>query len=119
MVQPNGIKTCAVLQVCCSAGLAILLLACSAARPTKIKQILDHPREYDGREVTIEGQVQTSANLVLFKYFVLKDDTAEIIVITSEPVPTRVERLRVRGRVNQAFAFQGKSLTVVMEDSKD
>jgi len=101
-----------------SAGLTILLLACSAAGPTKIKQILDDPREHDGREVTIEGQVQTSANLVLFKYFVVKDETAEIIVITSEPVPTRGERLRVHGRVNQAFAFQGKSLTVVMEDSK-
>ena len=87
-----------------ASGIAILFLACSAARPTKIKQILDHPREYDGREVTIEGQVQTSANLVLFKYFVLKDETAEIIVITSEPVPTRGERLRVHGRVDQSCA---------------
>lgn len=85
----------------------------------KIKQILDHPRQYDGREVTIEGQVETSTNVLVFRYFVLKDDTGAITVITYKAVPTRGERIRVRGRVNQAFALHGESLTVIMEDSND
>jgi hypothetical protein len=99
-----------------AAFLTLLLSACSLASPTKIKQILDHPREFDGREVMIEGQVEDSANLLVLRYFVLKDETAEITVITSKAVPTRGERIRVRGRVNKAFAFRENSLTVIIDD---
>jgi len=119
MGKPDRTKTCIGLRVACPAILALLLVACGLSAPVKIKQILDHPRQYDGREVTIEGQVETSTNVLVFKYFVLRDDTGAIAVITHKAVPTRGERIRVRGRVNQAFALQGKSLTVIMQDSND
>jgi aspartyl/asparaginyl-tRNA synthetase len=112
-------KTHAELRAYCAAGLTLLLMACNLAPPTKIKQILDHPRQFDGHEVTVEGQVEESANLLVLRYFVLKDETGEITVITPKAVPTRGERIRVRGRVNQAFAFQDKSLIVIVEDSND
>lgn len=119
MGESGRSKTYAGLRTYCAVVLTLLLFACSSARPTKIKQILDHPREYDGREVTVEGQVEDTANLLVLRYFVLKDETAQITVITSKAVPTRGERIRVRGRVNQAFAFQNKSLIVIVEDAND
>ena len=119
MGKPDRTKTCRGLRATCSVVLALLLFACSLSAPMKIKQILDHPSQYDGRDVTIEGEVETSTNVLVFKYFVLRDDTGAIAVITHKAVPTRGERIRVRGRVNQAFALQGKSLTVIMQDSND
>ena len=119
MGKPDRTKLGIGLRATCTAILTLLLVACNQSGPVKIKQILDHPRQYDGREVTIEGQVETSTNVLVFKYFVLRDDTGAIAVITYKAVPARGERIRVRGHVNQAFALQGKSLTVIMEDAND
>ncbi len=93
----------------------LLLVACAGVVPTKIKDILDHPREYDGRTVVIAGEVKERTNLLVVKYFVLKDDTGEMIVVTDRAVPNAGERVRVKGRVNQAFALGGKSVVVVVE----
>jgi len=48
---------------------------------------------------------------------VVKDDTGEMVVVTDRAVPNPGEKVRVRGRVDQAFAFRGNSLTVIIEDS--
>jgi len=101
----------------CAAGLTLLLFACSLARPTKIKQILAQPREFDGRTVVIAGEVKESTNALVMRYFVVKDDTGEMVVVTDRAVPNPGEKVRVRGRVDQAFAFRGNSLTVIIEDS--
>jgi hypothetical protein len=96
---------------------SFLVVGCTGSVPTKIKDILDHPREYDGRTVVIAGEVKERTNLVVVKYFVVKDETGEITVITDRAVPNPGERVRVKGRVNQAFAMGGKSVVVVVEHS--
>jgi hypothetical protein len=93
----------------------LLLAACTGLAPTKIKDILDHPREYDGRTVVIAGEAKQSTNLLVVKYFVVKDDTGEIVVVADRAVPNPGEKVRVKGRVNQAFALGGKSVVVVVE----
>ncbi len=116
MGEAGRAKTYEELLTYCAAGLVLLLLACNTAHPTKIKQILDHPQQYDGRTVVIDGEVKESANVVVVRFFVVKDDTGEIVVVTDRAVPNPGEKIRVRGRVDQAFALSGNSLTVIIEE---
>jgi hypothetical protein len=64
---------------------------------TKIKDILDHPREYENKEVAIYGTVTDAVSLLVFKYFEIQDDTGTIKVMTSRMLPQIGEKLRVTG----------------------
>ena len=46
---------------------------------TKIKDILDHPRDYENKEITIYGKVTDAVSLLVIKYFVMEDDTGTIM----------------------------------------
>jgi len=100
-------------------GCALLLslsLACGRVLPTKISDLLEDPRKYDGTTVTVSGEVTTSANLVLLKFFKVRDKTGEITVITQNAVPRRGASVRVRGVLHQAFVVGDESLTVINEE---
>ncbi len=80
--------------------LALLTVACEPVNKltaTKIKDILDHPREYENKEVTIYGTVTDAVSLLVFKYFEIEDDTGTIKVVTDKLLPTKGEKLRVTG----------------------
>ena len=47
---------------------------------TKIKDILERPRDYENKEVTVHGTVTESASILIAKYFVLQDSTGSIKV---------------------------------------
>lgn len=64
---------------------------------TKIKDILDHPRDYENKEVTIYGAVTDAASLLVFKYFEIEDGTGRIKVMTDRMLPQKGEKLRVKG----------------------
>ncbi len=80
--------------------LTVLALGCDLANrltATKIKDILDHPRNYENKEVTIYGTVVGGASLLVVKYFELQDDTGAIRVVTDRVLPKQGEKLRVTG----------------------
>ncbi len=93
--------------------LIMVLIGCSPATP--IKKILDDPRDYAGKSVTIAGKVTEVTGLLFFKYFVVKDATGEITVITSRPLPKQGVNIRVNGTVQEAFAIGDKQIIVVIE----
>jgi aspartyl/asparaginyl-tRNA synthetase len=93
------------------------ILGCTGLFTTKIKDILQHPRDFDGRTVTIAGEVKESANILFIKYFIVQDDTGEITVVTNRAVPRQGDKVRVTGRVNQAFAIGDKSVVAIVEES--
>jgi len=64
---------------------------------TKIKDILDHPRDYENKEITIYGKVTDAVSLLVIKYFVMEDDTGTIKVMTNRTLPQIGEKLRVSG----------------------
>ena len=98
-------------------GLLVLaLVACSTIGATSIRKVTDDERKYDGKEVTIAGEVTGSLNLIVVKGYTVRDATGEMPVITRGDVPAKGAKVRVRGRVNQAFSFQDKSLVVLMEE---
>jgi aspartyl/asparaginyl-tRNA synthetase len=66
---------------------------------TKIKNILDHPRDYENKEVTVYGTVTESASLLLVKFFEIQDETGSIKVVTDRVLPQKGEKIRVTGRM--------------------
>lgn len=64
---------------------------------TKIKDILEHPRNYENKEVTIYGTVTGAVSLLVLKYFEVQDDTGTIKVMTGRVLPQKGEKLRVTG----------------------
>jgi len=100
--------------LCC----VFLFLSCSQLFPTEIKKILDDPREYDGKTVTISGTVTESVNLLVMRYYSVRDDTGEIIVVTERAVPHQGMKVRVTGEVKQAFSIGNRSVVVVYEEKE-
>ena len=66
---------------------------------TKIKDILDHPRDYENKEITIYGTVTNAVSLLVVKYFEVQDDTGSIKVVTDKLLPTKGEKLKVTGQM--------------------
>jgi hypothetical protein len=99
----------------CVAVLALVLLASCALLATSIKDIRDNPRNYDGKTVTVSGEVKSAANLLVVKYFTLADSTGEITVITKRALPKTGNRLRVTGMVHEAFSLGNTNVVVIEE----
>ena len=100
--------------------LALLNLACDFAysvTASKIKDILDHPRDYAKKEITVYGTVTNAVSLLLLKYYEIQDDTGSIKVFTDKLLPSRGEKLRVTGRM--AVVEVGSERWVVLRESND
>lgn len=100
-----------------SAVLAFLVLAlvsCGVVT-TKIGDITGHPRDYAGKEVTISGEVTEVFSFFIIKYFVVRDGTGEISVVTERPLPVKGENIKVRGVVQEAFSLGARSALVLVE----
>jgi hypothetical protein len=96
-------------------SICLLAAACGYFFPTKIGDILKNPREYAGKEVTVSGEVKEVLALIVFKSFVLKDETGEIAVITSRTLPAVGQKLKVTGTVKEAFSLGTRNLLVIRE----
>jgi aspartyl/asparaginyl-tRNA synthetase len=99
--------------------LAGLLVLAACDRVTPIKDILEHPREYADKTVTVKGEVKEVFSLVVVKYFVINDGTGRITVVTDRPLPARGERLAVKGTVREAFSLGDQSLTLIVEEPEE
>ncbi len=118
MVGPRSSRCAlfAALGVCVS---LLLFGGCASLMATKIGDIKAHPRDYDGKTVTVAGEVTGSLNVLVVKAYTLKDATGEIVVVTDRSVPATGEKVRAHGRVNQAFAIGGESMIVLVEKSAE
>jgi len=67
---------------------------------TNIKEILDHPRDYENKEITIYGTVTDATSILFVKYFEIQDDTGKIKVVTDRLLPAKGEKLKVTGRTD-------------------
>jgi hypothetical protein len=96
-------------------ALAIVLLGCASVTP--IKKILDNPWDYSGQKVTISGEVTQVFSLVFMRYFMVKDKTGEIVVVTKRPLPKEGEAIKVTGTVREAFSIADKQVIVIVENA--
>jgi hypothetical protein len=100
--------------------LAFLNFACDAAysiTATKIKDILDHPRDYQSKEITVYGTVTNAVSLGLIKYYEIQNDTGSIKVVADHLLPARGEKLSVAGRT--AVVELGTERWVVLRENAD
>lgn len=97
---------------------ALFAGACAGLLPTRIGDIHASPRQYDGKQVTVKGTVTEIADLVFVRYFVVRDATGEIPVVTDRILPAKGETVTISGRVQEAFALGDQRLLVILESSK-
>lgn len=98
----------------CAACVILALAACSPA--TDIGSIVDNPRNYAERTVTVSGDVQDTFGLGAFKYYTLSDGSGSIRVMTERPLPKKGEHIRVTGKVQEAFTFGTQTSVVLVEE---
>jgi len=90
---------------------------CSSGTP--IQKILNNPREYSRQPITVTGEVVEVFSLIVVKYFVLRDGTGEITVITERTMPKKGVKVNVTGMVKEAFSIGDKQLIVLVEQDHD
>jgi hypothetical protein len=111
------------IQVAIFGGLliaAVSLLAVHvsfALTPVKIRDIMNRPRDFEGKDITVNGTVTNAVSLILVKYYELQDDTGSIRVITDKLLPGRGEKLKVIGRM--AVVEIGTERWVVLREIGD
>lgn len=93
------------------------LFAAGCALRTEIRQILADPRAYEGKLVTVDGEVTNAFSLVFIKYFELNDGTGTLGVVSDKPLPAKGQRLKVTGEVREAFSLGDRNITVLVEKS--
>ena len=101
-------------------AMALVNLGCDVVNrltSTKIKEILDHPRDYEEKEVTIYGTVTESTSILVVKYFELKDDTGAIKVVTDRLLPSKGEKIKVTGHTS-VLEFGSERWIVLREKSR-
>ncbi len=96
--------------------LIIALTGCDTLFPTPIAKILQNPRNYEGTQVMVSGRVAETFSLVVIRYFVIRDDTGEITVVTERSAPKKGEQIKVIGKVEAAFSLGDKQLIVIKEN---
>lgn len=85
---------------------------------TPIGNIVKDPRAYDGRVITIAGEVTERTSLVFVKFFKLKDNTGEITVITKRSLPVVGAKERVKGKIEEAFTIGDQQMLVFVEEAE-
>ena len=102
--------------------IGILILAATACREgtprTEIRDILDNPRKFVGKTVTVEGTVTENFSLLLFHTFKVTAGEDGIFVLTSQPLPRENTRVEVTGIVRY-YAIGGEEMVVIQEEVGD
>jgi hypothetical protein len=98
--------------------IAVALSGCDAYRKytaTKIRDILDHPRDYENKDVTVYGTVGEASSMIFVKFFELQDDTGTIKVVTNRVLPQKGEKIRLTGRMESIEI--GPQRVIVLRES--
>lgn len=88
----------------------------ACARTVAINDIVERPRDYAGKEVTVKGEVTDAFSLLAIKYFTINDGTGRIAVFSDKPLPKRGDKIKVTGKVEEAFSFGTETLTILIEE---
>ena len=96
--------------------LIFLAVACEGIGTTSIGNILDKPRDYADKRATVSGEVTEAFSLFVIKYFVVRDKTGQIAVVSDKPLPGKGSTIKVTGTVKEAFSIGDQQLLVLVEE---
>jgi len=95
---------------------AIFLMGCPQS--TTIAKINQDPARYQGKEVSIAGQVVTSFGALSQGVFLLDDGTGQLWVLSEGyGVPAQGARVRVAGIVVSGVTFGGRSFANALRET--
>jgi len=79
----------------------------------KIETILSHPEKFDGKEVSVRGQISKSKGLFKLGYYVLNDGTGSLPVVTIDSyAPKSGETMTIKGKIVQVYRSDSDSKIV-------
>jgi len=85
---------------------------------TAVKEITEAPARFEGKEIKLKGYAQAATSLMGFRAFVLRDDTGEIMVVTTGELPVAGEPVALKGTVKSAVIIGGSSVGLRVEETK-
>jgi hypothetical protein len=91
---------------------------CERLAAKKVGTIIGEIGSYEGRTVTVIGNVQERIDVPSIKCFVLNDGTGSIGVVTKGRLPLVGQKVLAKGRVQTGFVIGSRKLTVVIEAPK-
>jgi hypothetical protein len=96
---------------------ALLLGACAGVTP--IRDLLNDPSHYDGKTVSIEGNVKGSVGGLGVGAYEVTDKTGTLTVVTNQESPPRTgSKVGVKGKFQALLSLGFKSLAVLREESR-
>jgi len=102
--------------------IAVLIGSCSfpSSSYTEVREITKDPAKYEGKTVTLRGQVTGVVTLppMKTKFYMIADGTGEITIMTNEDVPRVKSEVTVEGRVENTAIIEGISTGVHVEELK-
>ncbi|HUR95148.1 MAG TPA: hypothetical protein VMY76_11225 [Gemmatimonadales bacterium] len=99
------------------AGALMLLAGCAGVTP--ISELLQNSSKYNGKTVSVRGEVKESAGLLGRGAYQIKDDTGQLTVVseTSAPPPSG-SKITAKGVFEALLTIGSKSLAVLREKSR-
>jgi hypothetical protein len=98
---------------------ALLLAGCDSGT-TRISAILNDPGKYMGKEVSIAGTITNTydVNIVIASIgaYQVDDGTGKIWVTTENGVPSRGQKVAVKGTVAKGINLGGQSLGTIIRE---
>ena len=100
------------------AGALLFLAGCAGVTP--IGELLDDPAKYDGKTVSVEGEVKESAGGLGLGAYQVRDDTGTLTVVSETGGPPRTgSKVGVKGRFEALITLGSRSLAVLREESRE
>ena len=88
---------------------------------TELRAIAENPAQFEGKEVKVRGTVVDVVKLPILeiRVFVLKDETGQMPVQTTNAVPALNQEVMLKGRVESTAIIGGQSLGLrIMETQR-
>jgi hypothetical protein len=85
---------------------------------TSIKEITATPAHFEGTKVKIKGKVMDPVQVFSMKTYTLRDETGEITVSASGPLPASGADVALEGTVKSAVIIGGKSIGLHVEETR-
>ncbi len=87
---------------------------------TKIGEVVKNPSLFDGKEIKVRGKVVDVLKLPLVetKFYTVKDETGELLVIAGAATPDMGAEVRVRGTIDSMAIIGGKSFGLHLKESQ-
>ena len=100
-------------------AIAVLFSIVGCPTQTKIADINKDPGRYAGKDVSIHGQVSESFGALGNGVFQLDDGSGRMWVYSQNfGVPSDGSKVAVTGRIEQGFAFGGRSFGVILRETE-